>query len=102
MEVAKFCVPLVDKMRELNIRSCEIAALLAIRLWNEVENQSLQTKDLAETQRQRIYKSLYDDIERNYNSPMAGPRFGNLMLLLVYLEVIKLKLPIFLTFFSQS
>jgi hypothetical protein len=46
-------------MRELNIRNCEIAALLAIRLWNEIEAQSLENKDLAETQRQHIYKVSY-------------------------------------------
>ena len=86
------CVSLIGKMREVHIRKCEVSALLGIKLWNEVALQSSADAQFAENQRQQIYECLYKDIERNYQMPEVGPRFGNLLLLLTHLEPIIVQL----------
>jgi hypothetical protein len=44
--------------------------------------------EFAEQQKIPVYKQLYTDIENRYHLPAAGPRFGNLLLILNYVEVI--------------
>lgn len=89
---------LVNKMRRLQIREVEIAALAGVILWNEVALTSNFAG--ADKLRDRIYSELHSNIILTYGVSETGARMGSLLcllndlnvsLLLYYSKVNKLK-----------
>jgi hypothetical protein len=71
----------------MRIRHAELAALIGIKLWNEVALMFPDYEKFAEEQRLHIYNDLFMDIECRYSVLEVGPRFGNLLLMLRNLDV---------------
>ncbi|KAI6171245.1 hypothetical protein M3Y97_01078500 [Aphelenchoides bicaudatus] len=82
------CGQLIDKMRTLKVRQVEMAAILGIKMWNELSFLSSSISKRADRERKRIFKDLFADIEYTFGILKAGPRFGSLLMLLNDLDLV--------------
>ncbi|KAI6230878.1 hypothetical protein M3Y99_01016200 [Aphelenchoides fujianensis] len=76
------------QLRLLDVRDEEVAALIGIKLWDEIAFSSVDYCKLAAEQKDRIYRELHADIAACYHTPEAGPRVGQLLMLLCQVDAI--------------